>query len=233
MRWSARTRQTRLKQAPIEINELLQVKMMEASDSLTYPSRVNDLVEGCLVIAWPTDRGVRLPIREQQQIWMSFVRQDAAYAFGGIVEEREQYPIPQLRVRPSGEPERIQRRQYFRVRTVVAVEMIGNRPDMPPGKPESAIHLRTHTYDLSGSGIAIRGDAPIPEGTTLEVKLTLPAELPPIKIVAKVVHSEILAGSALDKPTYHTGIYFLSITEPDRSRIIRYVFRVQQTVMGS
>ncbi len=207
--------------------------MMDAPDSLTYPSRVNDLAEGCIVIAWPTDRGVRLPIREQQQIWMSFVRQDAAYAFGGIVEQREQHPIPQLRVRPSGVAERIQRRQYFRVRTAVAVEMIGNRPDRSPGQPDSAIHLRTHTYDLSGSGIGIRGDAPFPEGTTLEVKLTLPAELPIIKIVAKVVHSEIVPGSAPDKPTYHTGIYFLSITEPDRSRIIRYVFRVQQMVTGS
>ncbi len=207
--------------------------MMDAPDSLTYLSRVNDLVGGAVVIAWPTDRGVRLPIRERQRLWVSFVRQDAAYAFSGVVEGREQHPIPQLSVRPTAEPERIQRRQYFRVRTAVAVELFGNRPDASPGQPDSAIHLRTHTHDLSGSGIGIRGGAPIPEGTTLEIKLTLPAELPVIKIVARVVHSEAVAGSPLERPTYHTGIYFLSIAEQDRSRIIRHVFRVQQTVTSS
>ena len=222
-----------MKALPVEINELLQVKMMDAPDSLTYPSRVNDLVAGAVVIGWPTDRGVRLPIRENQQIWISFVRQDAAYAFSGVVESREQYPIPQLYVRPSGEAERIQRRQYFRVRTAIAVEMFGSRPDAATNDKGSVILLRTHTYDLSGSGIGLRTEEPIPAGATLELKLRLPNELPVVKAVAKVVHSGPAPGSTPDKPLFHTGIYFLSISENDRSRIIRHVFRVQQTIAGA
>lgn len=204
--------------------------MMDASDSLTYPSRVNDITGDTIAIGWPTDRGVRLPIHDKQKIWISFVRQDAAYAFGGVVESREQHPIPQLIVRPTGVPERTQRRQYFRVRTAVSVDMIGTRPDSTAEKAAEVIHLRTHTYDLSGSGIGVRGDTALPQGMTLEVKLTLPNEIPIIKAVAKVVHSEPVAGTTTANPIYHTGIYFLSISEHDRSRIIRHVFRIQQMI---
>ncbi len=69
-----------------------------------------------------------------------------------------------------------------------------------------------------------------PEGTTLEVKLMLPAELPVIKIAAKVAHSQPVPGTAPEKPAYHTGTYF---PLDHRSCIIRYVFGVHQRVTSS
>jgi c-di-GMP-binding flagellar brake protein YcgR len=153
------------------------------------------------------------------------VRQDAVYAFRAVVEQRSQLPIPRLELRPTGCAERIQRRQYFRVKVSMPVELIGNNVDASG----LVAHLRSRTHDVSGSGISIRHPDPIPVGTVFETRLILPGELPPVKAVSKVVQS-VLALS--DRNVYHVGMHFLTIKEADRSRIIRVLFRIQQSAVS-
>jgi c-di-GMP-binding flagellar brake protein YcgR len=215
-----------------EVNDLLQVKVLDDPNSLTYRSRVDDLPEGMLVISWPTERGVRIPIHENQPLSLSFVRDSGVFTFSAVVDERWQYPIPQVRVRPTSTPERIQRRQFFRVKAALAVELTGT---LPPGETDDRggnfVHVRTFTYDISGSGVAIRHSDPLPPGTLLETKLTIPGELAAVKALSKVVNSDRISSST-DKVVFHIGMYFLSISESERSRIVRHVFRVQQTALS-
>jgi hypothetical protein len=105
--------------------------------------------------------------------------------------------------------------------------MIGQLPSSEEGEaaPE-VISVKTHTHDISGSGLSIRQNAPLPAGTLLTAKLSLPGEKTPIRIACKVVHSSLVSILA-DRPSHHIGIQFLLINEADRTRIVQHVVRFE------
>ena len=213
----------------IEINNILQVQDLDDPNSLSYHSRVEDIAADHMTIAWPTSNGVLVPVHVDRPLSLSFVREDAAYVFQAVVQEKKQDPVPLLKVRILGPPERVQRRQYFRLKVPAGVLIQGvmNLPD----NPETSLNLSTQVYNLSGSGLAIRSEIPIPVGTMLDVKLML-NDLAPLKLLAKVVSSELVA-TQNGRQLSHIGFNFVDLKEGQRTRIIRYLFRMQIKQMVS
>lgn len=212
----------------IGINDLLQVQFPDDPKALSLSSRVDDIVGNRIHIAWPTDRGIRVPLHEQQTLTISFVRDDAVYAFTGIIEQLWRAPLAQLSLLMVGSPQRIQRRQFFRVKSLLPVEFFGELPKANDDDPSPMIiAFKTHTFEISGSGLAIRHSSSIPSGTLLECRLILADENARLKILCKVVHSSRV-GSPAQTSLHHIGMYFLSIREADRTRIVRHVFRVER-----
>ncbi len=210
-----------------EINDLLQIKDPNDPEAPSSMSRVDDVVEGRLLIAWPTESGVFVPIRKNQTLAISFVRDDAIYTFTGIVEELTREIIHQLTIRPGSSAERIQRRQFFRAKLVIPVEFVLQNPQSgdSDSKPQAVVFKAT-TYDISGSGLAIRYKNPLPSGALLDARFTFPGEESVIKVVCQVVHCTNLS-AASEPPLYHVGIRFLAINEACRTRIVRHVFKAQ------
>lgn len=217
-----------MKQIAAEINDLLQIQVPDDPNSLSYRSRVNDIVQGKLVVPWPTDRGVPIPIHQNQTLTISFVRDDAVYTFSGIVEDRKREPSALLWLRPAGPPERIQRRHFFRVKSTLPCELLGQgQASDDPGSATRVFNVKALTYDISGSGLSIRHKDSVPAGTLVDCKLALPEDKSVIKILCKVAHSERIS-SATEEPMYHIGMFYLSIKDADRTRIVRHVFKVEQ-----
>ena len=213
-----------MKEFAVEVNDILQIKIVDDPNSLSYRSRVEDIVGDWMIIGWPTSNGVLVPIHLNRPLSLSFVREDAAYLFVGVVQEREREPFPHLKVHLLGPRERLQRRQFFRVRVPIWLEIKGARSFRE--NPDAVLYLKTHTYDLSGSGVAIRSETSIPVGTILEAKLLLD-QLPPLKATAKVVSSESIVTP--DRKTLsHIGMSFVELKESQRTRLVCYVFRVQR-----
>jgi c-di-GMP-binding flagellar brake protein YcgR len=211
----------------VEVNDLLQIQLPDQPSLLSFRSRVDDIIADRVQIAWPTDGGVLVPIHKHQTLTMSFVRDDAIYTFSGIVEELKQRPLAQLSVATVGRPERIQRRQYFRVKSVQPVELFGEQPNNEDERqPPKVIAIKTITFEISGSGLSIRHGISVPPGTLLDCKLFLASEDATIKILCKVVHSSRISPGT-EAALYHIGMFFLSINEADRTRIVRHVFRVE------
>ena len=219
------------KEVSIEINDLLQVQIPDDADSLSLSSRVDDIVGGRVHIAWPTEQGIRAPLREDQTLTISFVRNDAIYAITGIVERMWRTPLAQLSLLMVGPPRRIQRRQFFRVKTILPVEFVGEYPSFDRENPKT-IAITTHTYEISGSGLAIRHRSSIPPGMLLECKLNVASEGARMKILCKVVHSSSVKALAQER-LYHVGMFFVSIRESDRTRIVRHVFKVERSRSAS
>ncbi len=215
----------------VEINDLLQVKLLDDPNAMSYGSRVEDVRPGCLDISWPTDRGVLIPIGQDCLLSLSFVRDDAAYAFSATVEAKEREPIPYLRVKPLGPPERMQRRLFFRVRVAVPVELV-RTVSAGPSRPGGASFFRTSTYDLSGGGLSIRVESSLPTGTVLEARLDLPDGFSPIRIPVRVVTCVPLA-MPNEKPLNRVGMSYLAISEAERTRIMRHLFKVQMEQLTS
>jgi c-di-GMP-binding flagellar brake protein YcgR len=221
------------KEATLEINDLLQVQFPDEPNSLSLRSRVDDLVGDKVHIAWPTERGIRAPIRKDQTLTISFVRDDAVYAFTGIVEHMWRAPLAQLSLLVIGPPRRIQRRQFFRVKSLLPVEFYGEYPSFDDVDADrKIIAIETHTYEISGSGLAIRNGTSIPAGTLLECRLHLAPENARMKILCKVVHSSSVRAPARES-LYHVGMFFVSIRESDRTRIVRHVFTVERSRSAS
>jgi c-di-GMP-binding flagellar brake protein YcgR len=212
--------------APLVMNALLQVRLEGDKDSSGYHSRVEDIFESRLVISWPTNKGIKLPVHVNQVLDLSLVRDGIPYAFRGLVEKTTSEPIPQVTLTLSSSVIRVQRRQNVRVKCFATVEVTGTiSADIAgsEGKPQ-IVTFKIATYDLSAGGMSIRHSTQIPEGTLLEAKLELPDRGPLIKIPCRVVHSEKIPRST---NMYHTGILFLALSESERSRIVRHLYRKQ------
>jgi c-di-GMP-binding flagellar brake protein YcgR len=208
----------------IAINEILQVRIMDDPESPTCYSRISDITDGKMVIAWPTHHGNRLIVRRDQMLTFFIMRGDVPHEFGGLVDELDiSARLPQITIIPGSSIIRIQRRQNFRIKALNPVDIVAQMID-PKDASSSTVAIQTTTYDLSAGGIAIIHPKRFPENTPMEIKLALPDGESNIKIPCRVVYSDALA----ENPSMHrSGICYLMITERERARIVRYVYRTQ------
>ncbi len=213
-----------MEDATIRINDILQVTRPDDPDFIPCQSRVEDCGEGILVIAWPSDRGTLISIHDGQVLTLSFVRQDAAYVSNAKVLLSGQEPIPFLKVQLLGPAARHQRRDFVREQVAVAVEMVGVIASARKG--ETVAFIKRSTFDLSGGGFSLRWESPLPLGSVLEAKLTLPDGDLPIKATVRVVTLDSIEVSG-SQHIYHIGLSFSLITEKERRRIVRFLFRAE------
>ena len=210
----------------IKINDLLQVKAMSESHSPTYSCRVEDLSADTIQISWPTDRGTLVPINQNCPLQLSFNTADGPYGLLAVVRAKQTEPIPILKLRAAGPPEKIQRREFYRTPTAVSVEITVATDQILHLAPDKIRHFRTVTHDISGGGMSIRSETSMQVGTVVEARLSLPDELPAIKAPLKVANCVPMPPRG-GKHFYRIGMDFLSLTEAERSRIIRYLIKVQ------
>jgi c-di-GMP-binding flagellar brake protein YcgR len=208
----------------ITINDILQVRIMDDPNSDTYHSRIDDISEGKLVIAWPTNRGIRLILHRDQILDFFFVRDGTPHMFSGLVDETKQEPLPQITVILSSAVSQVQRRQNFRVKCLIPVEIAGTIREDPRSDETTVLNIKTVSNDLSASGISVRFAKRIPEGSLINIKLSLPDSKPPIGIPCSIIYSEYLTENQI---LYRTGIRYLALSESERARIVRYVYRTQ------
>jgi c-di-GMP-binding flagellar brake protein YcgR len=209
----------------VEVNDLLQVRLVDDPDAHTYRSRVEDVSSDGIHISWPSHRGKLMRPALGCSISISFVRDDAAYIFVGVVEERALEPIPYLRVRPLGLPERMQRRKFVRIKTSIPVELRGALR-IGPDKSLRDMSLKATTYDLSGGGLCVRSHAEPSAGAVLDARLFLPDGLLPIRVRVTVITCQPIV-TRNQKQLNRIGLCFLAISEADRTRIVRYLTKIQ------
>jgi c-di-GMP-binding flagellar brake protein YcgR len=207
----------------IRVNEILQVRLPEEENSDTYHSRINDISEGKLIVAWPTHGGIRLIAHRDQMLTFHFLRDDVPHEFNGIVDDMNPTGLPQIAIILSSAITRIQRRQNFRIKCMLPVEIAGSLKDSRDNSI-TPLNVRTTTCDLSASGLAIRYAKPIAENSLVEAKLALPDDAPPIRIPCRIVYSD---SPGQKQMLYRTGMRYLALSESERARIVRYVYRSQ------
>jgi c-di-GMP-binding flagellar brake protein YcgR len=206
------------------INELLQVHFQDDPAHGTYRSRIENIVDEKLLATWPTSAGIRMPVHQDQMLIFSLVREGYAYAFTGLVDSTATEPLPQITVIINSEIHQVQRRQNFRIKSLVPIELAGEILGATSKEASVPLFLKTNTYNISAGGVAIRNPKGIMEGSLLDTKIGLPDQEPLIKAPCRVIYNE----PAIDNVRLHqTGMQFLAITEKERARIVRYIYRTQ------
>jgi c-di-GMP-binding flagellar brake protein YcgR len=208
----------------LAVNDLLRVSMPDDQDSGNYYSRIEDITEKMLLVTWPTDNGAPLQVHPDQMLSFSIVRDGNAYSFNGMVDKVGREPLPVVSIIVTSSIERIQRRQDFRVKCLIPIEVVATLPETLSGLHPASLHLKTHTYDLSASGISMRIATAVPTGTLPVIKFSLPDGRPPIKASCRVIHCFV----PTENPNkFHVGMQYLKLDENDRARIVRHIYRTQ------
>ncbi len=208
----------------LQVNDLIQVRILEGEVRDPYPSRVEDLAGDEMVIAWPTEKGTPLPVVAGQVVSVAFVHDGKYYGFDGTVRGATLEPLPILVLHVPVQPSRIERRDNVRVSMSVPVELTERVVSLSEYRAQGEHNIiRTVTVNISGGGFAIHHGTFIPVGTVFDVKLSLPDKEDPLSIVAKVVRcSESPGGNQC-----HVGFAYCQVSEKVRSRIVRFVFAAQ------
>jgi hypothetical protein len=107
----------------------------------------------------------------------------------------------------GGDCERIQRREWARVGTVVPIRVEPvDEPDVEAGE--------TMTLNLSGGGVLINDPWRLPLGIDTRVEITIEPSQPPVRALARVVR---------DAGPERRGLRFDDIEPQDSERLMRYV----------
>lgn len=91
------------------------------------------------------------------------------------------------------------------------------RVEIEEGKPEKFLT----SVNISEGGLYLRTVTPLPEGTVLHLKFTLPRDVEPMTVVGMVVRTSTL-GKELDVEP-GMGIKFENLSENDRNRLKNFV----------
>lgn len=84
---------------------------------------------------------------------------------------------------------------------------------------------RAMTKDISGGGICLFAEKPLPAGTRLQVAMALPGREAPINFTAEVVWSEQyeVIGKEESQRAVEIGVRFVEIAPKDQEAILRHV----------
>jgi c-di-GMP-binding flagellar brake protein YcgR len=124
-------------------------------------------------------------------------------------------------------PERVQQRQYFRMRVRLSLfaEEIETSPPSKPRNSSVEAGLRAHLRllalrNLSGGGcLCCDPRKELRPGTVYRLHLCLPDGAPPLPVEARVVRTTRVGGQRA------AGLSFVGLLERDRERILRVLFQ--------
>jgi c-di-GMP-binding flagellar brake protein YcgR len=208
----------------VATNEVLQVLIPDDPNPATYYSRVLSASKGSITMPWPTDRGIRLITHPGHLLDFYFIRSGTPHHFRGIVEKTDTGLVPQITVNVRGSAQQIQRRQDFRVKCLLPLEITYAVPQGKDGNLSAPMVIKTVTSDISAGGLSFRHAKRIPEGTLVSGKLSVPDDGPVIEISCRVIYSKYMSEH---QTLYRTAVRYLTLSQMDLSRIVRFAYKIQ------
>jgi c-di-GMP-binding flagellar brake protein YcgR len=217
---------------PLEIRDAIQVKANAPGRQTYFDSRLEEVTSGELLISWPRKASLRMPLRELQALLISFSREQRIYEFEASVLDVINEPVPLVAIRATGALRSVQRRDDYRVRIGVPVELAPRVVGLAGFKESrERIHrILGQTVNLSAGGFSIHLPNPIPIGTIFEIRMTLPGEpRQPVQITGRVVHcTPMVVAPDAEPVAYDLGFIFSRISETARQRVVKFVFAAQR-----
>lgn len=200
------------------INQKVQVKVAGLGRETFYSSRVEDLRGDRVGLATPMDGAGLVRLAVGRRIWLVVATQEAAFQVPGVVIAETPHPVPITWVGHLGEPERLQRRRFFRV-------------DDPPVAIHSLLlkgadrDIRGRVRNLSAGGMLLETSERLGIGDVLTIDFSLLGAGRWITD-AEVVRTEIHEDMSGTK--YRYGCKFTSLTWRDEDAIIYGLFCFQR-----
>jgi len=240
----------------VKIGDKIEVRLLDnnreiAKSSKTHVSQMIDFEEdNVIIVAAPIHNGMRMVMHKGAYYRLYFYAEKGLFQCDCIVLQtfREKKMILQ-RVKIISEPEKVQRRRYFRIkclheilyRKISEEEYLLKEKLISPGylHPDERTEIRKALaamenkwspgviIDLSGGGCKFTSDEELSQGDKIRIKLdfVLKNDLKKLDIVADVIASQKKPERA---GKYEHRVEFTGITQNERDLLIKYIFEQER-----
>jgi c-di-GMP-binding flagellar brake protein YcgR len=186
---------------PLKVWERIEIKVGDGPDAGRYFARIQDFINGGIVITDPEFVGGSVLLREEIQVTVAITREDAVYQFRSQVRRLTNHVKRQLILTPPRRLERVQRRLFVRVEMSRDLSWAKVIPSVDWNAFESQLTWhQTRTVDISGGGVQIKMDEFVDNGELCILRVACFRELNLPDTLAAVVrrsfqrHGERYAG---------------------------------------
>jgi len=196
---------------PLSLGERLELALA----GRWWPTRVEDIADGHLTVAWPMDADRRLLGLEagDRLELLRVVAADGTYAACGAVSECLRAEVPLVRLHLDGDWQRSQRRGAFRATVAI-------RPRVAQIEyGEARRTVRLGITNVSASGLRVRAQDELRRGELLRLAFELDQEIELYARVGRVTRLE---------RSWEAGCVFEGVSERLCERIVQFVFAQQR-----
>lgn len=219
-----------MKQESIKIGDKVDLRL----DRGPYFRTVVDDIgyDNMLLLPIPTYKGIPIILRIDQSLQLYYYRENGSYRVNArVIDFDLKSTVKMVQLQVTSDPERMQRRESFRVTTTLRANL---RPYYLGPFPENADPSLDYesesvsTFNISSTGVAVRskGDYSVGDHVFMRIFLAWPKqESPPLYILG-----EVKQATKIDSINgiSHLGILFLDISPEMASHIAKFVLIVDQ-----
>lgn len=200
------------------INQRLEIMLHNQKKVEHYPSRIEELTPQYMAVAMPMSKGHPIILNAGEIFHGKTTAGGAVYQFTSVFKEKKLKPLPLWVVSLPYDIRKIQQRAFVRIAIAIPLEL-----QIIDEQEEQQEPYYVSTKDLSGGGLRIICQQPLPIGTKVLVKIQLP-EMGEVQTNGEVSRNE---QPQADRQLFWIGIKFLDIKEFSREKIIKFIFKKQ------
>jgi c-di-GMP-binding flagellar brake protein YcgR len=209
----------------LAIGEKIQIDYIDARGQLhECSSQVVEIDENDFVdILIPIYKTHEISLGQDSIIKLIVSKGEAVYEFKAVVYEKLFQRIPVLRLKIISEVNKIQRRDFFRLKMMRDIEV-----KQIEGNEEKRFSekIKCNLHDISAGGILISSKKEFQEGEMLELMLDLNG-------VDLVVYGIIVRRTLTvsHKYPYAYGVKFDKLSEFDKNKVTKFIFEEQRKLI--
>ncbi|MDS1029546.1 flagellar brake domain-containing protein [Bacillota bacterium LX-D] len=199
------------------------VELSRIDENTIYKSLIQEVKDDSFAVAVPSCLGEYLILHPNELVNVMVLSDNERYGFVSKVLFRSRDQIPLYYLSNPKEVERIQLRNFVRIKTIFEVfyqEISSEDLDrLNQLKPQE----KARVVDISGGGMQIAIDKKIPVNSLLyvHIPLAMDGDVHNVFVVGKIVRFI----PADEKRTHNlAGLGFEKITEKERELLIRFIF---------
>lgn len=205
----------------LHIGARINLLVMNNYNQTQYVSRVDNINEdGTIDVLIPISKRRIVYIKNDTVLKVIITKEGAIYEFKAEIVSKLFGVDPLLRLIRVSDIQKIQRRNYFRLKSLntIKIRKIVNLKDAIFDEYHDVIMV-----DISGGGLAFNADVELEINDLIEVSMNLNSNT--INLLGKIVRAD-RDEDKLKKIAY--GINFEKITEMERNIIMRFIFEEQR-----
>ena len=206
---------------PLILGEKLHLYIL-TGERKRSPKMISQVMEcpgdDTFIIAMPMLEGRLVPVQTDREIRLAYYRENGVYEFTERVVGRSGGKLPSLRVKALSGPVKSQRREYYRLNTVLPVNIVIE----PEGEEDAPRVVKCLTLDISAGGMRLASGRGMKKDSPLTCELKLPGKVLTLK--ATVIRSTAVYN---EEYSYEIGVQFVELDEKVRKEIIGYIFEQQ------
>jgi len=205
----------------LHIGARINLLVMNDYNQSQYVSRVDNINEdGTIDVLIPISKRRIVYIKNDTVLKVIITKEGAIYEFKAEIVSKLFGVDPLLRLTRVSDIQKIQRRNYFRLKSLntIKIRKIVNLKEAIFDE-----YINVIMVDISGGGLAFNADVELEINDMIEVSMNLNANT--INLLGKIVRADRDEDKA-KKIAY--GINFDKITEMERNIIMRFIFEEQR-----